>query len=67
MTVRISPCYHKCELAANRFLNGFQRKLRAGVRFSSRDGLRDFIRLSFVFYEPDEIEEGIVRLKKWLE
>ena len=36
---------------------------RPGVRFSSRDGLRDYIRLSFVFYEPDEIEEGIVRLK----
>ncbi len=40
---------------------------RPGVRFSSRDGLRDFIRLSFVFYEPDEIEEGIVRLKRCVE
>jgi DNA-binding transcriptional MocR family regulator len=40
---------------------------RPGVRFSSRGGLRDFIRLSFVFYEPEEIEEGIVRLKQCLE
>jgi DNA-binding transcriptional MocR family regulator len=48
-------------------LNGFQRKFRPGVRFSSRDGLRDFIRLSFVFYEPEEIEEGIVRLGRCIE
>jgi DNA-binding transcriptional MocR family regulator len=48
-------------------LNGFQRKFLPGVRFSSRNSLRDFIRLSFVFYEPVEIEEGIVRLKKCLE
>jgi DNA-binding transcriptional MocR family regulator len=40
---------------------------RPGVRFSSRDGLRDYIRLSFVFYKPEEIEEGIVRLKKCLQ
>ena len=40
---------------------------RPGVRFSSRNGLNDFIRLSFVFYEPEEIEEGIVRLKRCLE
>jgi 2-aminoadipate transaminase len=40
---------------------------RPGVRFSSRNGLHDYIRLSFIFYEPEEIEEGIVRLKKTLE
>jgi DNA-binding transcriptional MocR family regulator len=40
---------------------------RPGVRFSSRNGLRDYIRLSFVFYEPEEIEEGILRLKKCLD
>jgi 2-aminoadipate transaminase len=40
---------------------------RSGVRFSSRDGLRDYIRLSFIFYEPDEIEEGILRLKRCME
>ena len=40
---------------------------RPGERFSSRNGLNDFIRLSFVFYEPDEIDEGIMRLKRCLE
>jgi DNA-binding transcriptional MocR family regulator len=40
---------------------------RPGVRFSSRNGLHDYIRLSFVFYEPEAIEEGIVRLKQCLE
>jgi DNA-binding transcriptional MocR family regulator len=40
---------------------------RPGVRFSSRNGLRDFIRLSFVFYESNEIEEGILRLKRSME
>jgi 2-aminoadipate transaminase len=39
---------------------------RPGVRFSSRNGLRDLIRLSFVFYEPEEIEEGMARLKQAL-
>jgi hypothetical protein len=37
------------------------------MRFSSLNGLRDYIRLSFVFYESEEIEEGIARLKKTLE
>ena len=45
----------------------FKVGFRPGVRFSSRDGLHDYIRLSFVFYEPEEIEEGIVRLKRCLE
>ena len=40
---------------------------RPGVRFSSRDGLKDYFRISFVFYEPEEIEEGIVRLKHCLD
>jgi DNA-binding transcriptional MocR family regulator len=45
----------------------FKVGFRPGVRFSSRNGLHDYIRLSFVFYEPEDIEEGIVRLKKTLE
>jgi 2-aminoadipate transaminase len=44
----------------------FKVGFRPGVRFSSRAGLHDYIRLSFVFYEPDEIEEGIMRLMKCL-
>ena len=38
-----------------------------GVRFSSRKGLQEFIRLSFVHYSSAEIEEGIIRLKKSLD
>ena len=44
----------------------FKVNFRPGVRFSSSGGLRDYIRLCFIFYGPEEIEEGIVRLKKTL-
>jgi DNA-binding transcriptional MocR family regulator len=37
--------------------------LRPGIRFSSQNGLRDYFRLSISFYDVDEIEEGIKRLK----
>jgi len=40
--------------------------LRAGIRFSSQSGLRDYMRLSVSFYDENEIEEGIVRLKNAL-
>jgi DNA-binding transcriptional MocR family regulator len=33
-----------------------------GIKFSSQDGLRHFIRLSFAFYDVGEIEMGIGRL-----
>ncbi len=36
--------------------------LRPGVRFSSRDGLRNYMRLSFAFYAPDQLAEGARRL-----
>jgi 2-aminoadipate transaminase len=39
----------------------------SGVRFSSQEGLREFIRLSFVHYSSAEIEEGILRLKESLD
>ena len=45
----------------------FNVNFRAGARFSSGEGMRDYIRLSFVYYEPDKIEEGLRRLKKCLE
>jgi len=45
----------------------FKVGFRPGVRFSSRNGLREYFRLSFVFYEPADIEEGIIRLKQCLE
>lgn len=40
---------------------------RPGALFSSRDGLKDQIRLCFVHYEEDEIEEGLMRLRQCLE
>ena len=40
---------------------------RPGVRFSSKGDLRDFARLCFAFYEPDQLTEGIERLKHALE
>jgi DNA-binding transcriptional MocR family regulator len=44
-----------------------QVNFRPGVRFSSRGGLQEYLRLSYVYYEPVEIEEGLVRLKQCLE
>jgi DNA-binding transcriptional MocR family regulator len=41
--------------------------LRQGQLFSSQGGLKDYIRLSFSFYPPNEIKEGILRLAKCLE
>lgn len=38
-----------------------------GVRFSCQQGLREFIRLSFVHYSSPEIEQGILRLKESLD
>lgn len=35
---------------------------RPGVRFSSRGELRNYLRLSFAFYEPGVLEEGAARL-----
>jgi 2-aminoadipate transaminase len=45
----------------------FRVGFRPGIRFSSADGLKDFIRLSFVHFEEDEIEEGIIRLRNCVE
>ncbi len=38
--------------------------LRPGIRFSSQNGLQDYFRLSISFYDSDQIEEGIIRLKR---
>ncbi len=45
----------------------FRVGLRPGVRFSSRGELRDYIRLCFVFYESEQIEDGVRRLKQCIE
>ncbi|MDO8755154.1 MAG: hypothetical protein Q7J80_14750, partial [Anaerolineales bacterium] len=51
------------EKKAQTFLIG----LRPGIRFSSQNGLREYMRLSVSFYGTDEIEQGIQRLKQCLE
>jgi 2-aminoadipate transaminase len=54
-------------LALQRRAEPFKVDFRPGVRFSSQDGLHDYIRLCHVFYGPEQIEEGIIRLKNCLE
>jgi DNA-binding transcriptional MocR family regulator len=44
----------------------FEVGLRQGELFSSRMGMQDYIRLSFCFYRPEAIEEGIKRLRECL-
>ena len=41
--------------------------LRQGALFSSQGELEDTVRLSFSYYGPDQIEEGIKRLSRCLE
>ncbi|MCI0550599.1 MAG: PLP-dependent aminotransferase family protein [Anaerolineae bacterium] len=45
----------------------FKVDLRPGALFSSKDGLKNYIRLCFVHYEEEDIEEGVLRLKQCLE
>jgi 2-aminoadipate transaminase len=51
------------QLRAEAFQVGF----RAGALFSCQGGMQDHIRLCFVFYGPDELEQGVLRLKQCLE
>jgi len=45
----------------------FKVGFNSGVRFSSQERLKDFIRLSFVNYSPEEIEKGIMRIAESLD
>jgi 2-aminoadipate transaminase len=45
----------------------FKVDLRQGALFSSRNELKNYIRLCFVFHEADEIKEGIRRIRECLE
>jgi 2-aminoadipate transaminase len=40
---------------------------RQGELFSSRNGMQEYLRLSFCFYRPEAIEEGVKRLGRCLE
>jgi DNA-binding transcriptional MocR family regulator len=42
----------------------FKVGFRPGALFSCQGGMQDYLRLSYVFYEPDELEQGILRLKQ---
>lgn len=48
-------------------VRAFQVDFRPGTLFSSRSELKDYIRLCFVHYEAEKIEQGIIRLKRCLE
>jgi DNA-binding transcriptional MocR family regulator len=41
--------------------------IRPGALFSCLEGMQDYIRLCFAFYGPDDLEQGVLRLKKSLE
>ncbi|HLO16707.1 MAG TPA: PLP-dependent aminotransferase family protein, partial [Anaerolineales bacterium] len=45
----------------------FKVDFRPGALFSSKGELKDYIRLCFVHYNEEKIEEGIMRLKQCLE
>ena len=45
----------------------FKVDIRQGTLFSSQNGLKDYMRLCFVFHEEVKIEEGILRLKESLQ
>jgi 2-aminoadipate transaminase len=45
---------------------GFNVDFRQGALFSSRKRMGDFFRLSFCYYRPQDIEEGIKRLRDCL-
>ncbi len=50
-----------------RWAEEFKVGFRPGELFSCRGGMRDYIRLSYVFYEPGELEQGVQRLKQSLD
>jgi DNA-binding transcriptional MocR family regulator len=45
---------------ARRYQVGFQ----PGLKFSSRQGLRNYVRLSFAYYDEEELREGVQRLAR---
>ena len=44
----------------------FKIDFRQGELFSGEQGMREYIRLGFCFYDPDAIEEGVIRFSKCL-
>ena len=54
-------------LALQRKAEVFKVNFRPGVRFSSRGGMHEYLRLGISFYESGEIEQGVRRLKQCLD
>jgi len=54
-------------LALQEKAKAFKVGFRSGSRFSSVGGSQDYMRLSFAFYESEQIQEGLQRLQKCLE
>jgi DNA-binding transcriptional MocR family regulator len=44
----------------------FKVDFRQGTLFSSQKGMQDYVRLSFCFYGPEAIKEGVKRLRDCL-
>lgn len=47
--------------------HGFKVDFRPGALFSSRQGQQEYIRLGFCFYDPNDLEEGVKRLRDCLD
>jgi 2-aminoadipate transaminase len=47
--------------------SAFKVDFRQGALFSSNKGLENYMRLCFVNYEADQIEEGVRRLRQCLD
>ncbi len=45
----------------------FEVGIRQGALFSSRNGMQDYVRLSFCFYGEEDLEQGVIRLRNYLE
>jgi len=41
----------------------FKVGFRPGTLFSCQGGMQDYMRLSYVFYEPDDLVQGVLRIK----
>ena len=46
--------------------NKFQVDFRPGSLFSSQMGMTEYLRLGFCFYAPEDLEEGVIRLRNCL-
>lgn len=60
--IRLPESWQAQEILAEARRNNVS--FQPGVKFSSRQGLPNYLRLSFAYYEVDELVEGVARLGK---